>query len=106
MRRLGRSLAARRAAAAVLTPAGVVSAAAPEDTKAPRSTLFVGLDTSGSFRPAYDDAVTFVAHYLYGHMHELGGLSKPRDLFVTAIGGEGEKQAQTLPPYTQVTHEE
>src|SRR4029450_6573203 len=98
MRRLGRSLAARLVAAAVLTTPGVVSAAAPEDTKAPRSTLFVGLDTSGSFRPAYDDALTFVAHYLYGHMHELGGLSKPRDLFVTAIGGKDNNEPKSFHP--------
>src|SRR5262249_10519941 len=92
MSRRGISLAARLAAAALLSAAVVVSAAEPEDNKAPRSTLFVGLDTSGSFRSAYDDAITFVAHYLYGHLHELGGLSKPRDLFVTAIGGKDNNE--------------
>src|SRR4030095_4759700 len=104
MRRLGRSLIARLVAAAVLSVAVVVSAAENEDTKAPRSTLFIGVDTSGSFRPAYDDALTFVAHYLYGHMHELGGLSKPRDLFVTAIGGKGDKAQQSLYPTPRLTH--
>src|SRR4030095_10048790 len=102
MRRLGRSLIARLVAAAVLSVAVVVSAAENEDTKAPRSTLFIGVDTSGSFRPAYDDALTFVAHYLYGHMHELGGLSKPRDLFVTAIGGKGNTATSSLPPLHQL----
>src|SRR5437879_6448970 len=98
MRRRGRSLAARLVAAALLSAAVAVSAAEPEDNKAPRSTLFVGIDTSGSFRPAYDDALTFFSHYLYGHMHELGGLSKPRDLFVTADGGEDNREPQSCHP--------
>ena len=53
MRHQARSLTARLVAAALLSAAVVVSAAEPEETsKAPRSTLFVGLDTSGSFRSA------------------------------------------------------
>jgi hypothetical protein len=99
MRHLARSLTARLVAAALLSAAVVVSAAEPEETsKAPRSTLFVGLDTSGSFRSAYDDAITFVSHYLYGHLHELGGLSKPRDLFVTAIGGKDNHEPKSFHP--------
>src|SRR5438132_11953335 len=97
MSRLRISLATRLAAAALISAAVVVSAAA-EDNKPPRSTLFVGVDTSGSFRAAYDDALTFVAHYLYGHMHELGGLSKPRDLFVTAIGGKDNREPKSFHP--------
>src|SRR5262249_4658426 len=98
MSRRGISLAARLVAAALFSVAVVVSAAEPEDNKTPRSTLFVGLDTSGSFRSAYDDAITFVAHYLYGHLHELGGLSKPRDLFVTAIGGKDNNEPKSFHP--------
>ena len=66
MSRRGSSLVARLVAAALLSVAVVVSAAEPQNAKAPRSTLFVGVDTSGSFRSAYDDALTFVAHYLSG----------------------------------------
>jgi hypothetical protein len=98
MRRVRISLTARVVAAAVLSAAVVVSAGETEDNKPPRSTLFVGVDTSGSFRPAYDDALTFVAHYLYGHMHEFGGLSKPRDLFVTAIGGKDNNEPKSFHP--------
>src|SRR2546425_11400067 len=98
MSRLGVSLAARLVAAALLSAAVVVSAAETEDNKPQRSTLFVGVDTSGSFRFAYDDALTFLGYYLYGHMHELGGLAKPRDLFVTAIGGGGDHAAKSFPP--------
>jgi hypothetical protein len=97
MTRRGLSLAARLVAAALFS-AAVVVAAEPEDSKAPRSTLFVGVDTSGSFRPAYDDAITFVSHYLYGHLHELGGLAKPRDLFVTAIGGTDNNEPKSFHP--------
>ena len=98
MRYLGRSLATRLVVAALLSIAVVASAAETEENKGPRSTLFVGIDTSGSFRSAYDDAITFVAHYLYGHMHELGGLSKPRDLFVTAIGGKDNREPKSFHP--------
>lgn len=98
MSRLRRTLTARLVVALLVSSAAVVSAADTEDTRRLRSTLFVGIDTSGSFRPAYDDALTFVAHYLYGHMHELGGLSKPRDLFVTAIGGKDNREPKPFHP--------
>ena len=71
----------RRIFAATLAAAGVVVATAPARAAdpaepKPRHTLFVGVDTSGSFRHAgYEDAMTFLAHYLYGHVNELGGLA-------------------------------
>jgi hypothetical protein len=94
-----RSLAARLVTVALLGAAVAVSAAEPEDNnKTPRSTLFVGLDTSGSFRSAYDDALTFISHYLYAHLREYGGLAKPRDLFVTAIGGKDNREPKSFHP--------
>ena len=65
----------------------MVSAAETEDNKPPRSTLFVGLDTSGSFRAAYDDALTFVAYYLYGvfRIHYLLALAASA-VTVAAVG--------------------
>jgi len=98
MKRPGIALAARLVAVALIGVSVVASAAETDDTKTPRSTLFVGIDTSGSFKSAYDDALTFVAHYLYGHLHELGGLSKPRDLFVTAIGGKDNREPKSFHP--------
>ncbi|PYN67510.1 MAG: hypothetical protein DMD90_05920 [Candidatus Rokuibacteriota bacterium] len=98
MSRLGVTVVARLVAAALLSVTVVVSAAETEDTKPQRSTLFVGVDTSGSFRFAYDDALTFLAYYLFGHMHELGGLAKPRDLFVTAIGGRDNNEPKAFHP--------
>src|SRR2546427_11181942 len=96
--RLGVTVVARLVAAALLSVTVVVSAAETEDTKPQRATLFVGVDTSGSFRFAYDDALTFLAYYLFGHMHELGGLAKPRDLFVTAIGGRDNNEPKAFHP--------
>jgi hypothetical protein len=69
----------------------------PDERKA-RQALFVGVDVSGSFRRDYDNAVAFLAHYLYGHLNELGGLEKPRDLFVAAIGGKGEDDVKAFHP--------
>ncbi len=90
--------------AVALAAAGAVVAIAPvpaADTAEPlqRHTLFVGVDTSGSFRHAeYDDAMTFLAYYLYGHVNELGGLAKPRDLFVAALGGKDSNEPKAFRP--------
>ena len=87
----------RRLALAGLVTAAVLLAAAVKpaagQTDRTRQTFFVGVDTSGSFQKAgYDDAMTFLAHYLYGHLNGLGGLARPRELFVAAIGGrEGDE---------------
>ncbi len=66
----------------------------------PRMTLFVGVDTSGSFERSgsYDDAMTFLAYYIYGHLNELGGLEKPRELFVGAIGGKNPNEPKAFHP--------
>ena len=54
----------------------------------PRVTIFVGVDTSGSFRSSgsYDDSLRFLAHYIYGHLNALGDLAPPRALFVAPLG--------------------
>src|SRR5438034_10494444 len=94
----------RRVFAVALAAAGVVVAIAPAraaDTAEPvqRHSFFVGVDTSGSFRHAgYEDAMTFLAYYLYGHVNELGGLAKPRDLFVAAIGGKDSNEPKAFRP--------
>ena len=89
------------AAALVLVTALVTSAPAfaqGPDARAPRGALFVGLDTSGSFRRDYDNALAFLAYYLYGHLHGLGELSRPRDLFVAAIGGRETNEPKAFRP--------
>jgi len=64
-----------------------------------RPSFFVGLDTSGSFmRAGYDDALSFLSHYLYGHLNGLGGLAQPRELFVAGIGGNDGEEAKSFHP--------
>lgn len=66
----------------------------------PRQVLFVGVDVSGSFHRSgyYENAITFLAHYLYGHLNELGGLWKPRDLFVASVGGAAGDDPKAFHP--------
>jgi len=62
--------------------------------------MFVGVDVSGSFHGTgyYDDAITFLSHYIYGHMNELGGLSRLRALFVGSVGGQIEDEPKAFHP--------
>jgi hypothetical protein len=66
----------------------------------PRTTLFVGIDASGSFHQSghYDDALSFLAHYLYGHLNGLDGLERPRELFVGQIGGKSVDEPKAFHP--------
>lgn len=75
-------------------------APAPQGEQVPRSTLFIGVDISGSFEQdgRYDDAMTFAAHYIHAHLNGHGGLERPRALFVGAIGGEQPGQPQAFHP--------
>jgi len=66
----------------------------------PRMTLFIGVDVSGSFQRSgdYDNAISFLAYYIYGHLNGLGGLTKPRELFVGAIGGKNKDEPKAFHP--------
>jgi hypothetical protein len=66
----------------------------------PRMVLFIGVDASGSFHNSgdYDNSLSFLARYIYGHLNELGGLQKPRDLFVGSIGGRNQGEAKAFHP--------
>ena len=70
------------------------------DSEKPRLSMFVGVDISGSFMQSdhYDDAIDFLAHYLYAHLHGLGGLEVPSVLFVSSIGGATADQPKTFYP--------
>lgn len=84
-------------AAAIL--AAAVGPASGQGDRTGRNTLFIGVDTSGSFLKAgYDDAMTFLAHYLYGHLNGLGGLAQPRELFVAGIGGRTSDEPKAFRP--------
>jgi hypothetical protein len=91
----------RLAAALILTAALATSVPALAQgpyVRPPRGALFVGVDTSGSFRRDYDNALSFLAHYIYGHLHGLGELTRPRDLFVAAIGGKDPNEPKAFRP--------
>jgi len=72
----------------------------PSEQHKPRTTLFIGVDASGSFKNSgyYDNALTFLAHYIYGHLNELGGLEKPKMLFVASVGGKSRSEQKTFHP--------
>jgi len=90
-----RSLTVALAAGALL--ATTAMAQQPTTDRVGRETLFVGVDTSGSFVQGgdYGNAISFLAYYIYGHLHGLGGLTQVKELFVAAIGGKeaGEPKA-------------
>lgn len=96
-RRATLALLALLAPLALATPA---CTPVPEVENAPRSSLFVGVDVSGSFQKSgrYDDAMEFAAHYLHAHLRGSGGLERPRALFVGAIGGDAPGQTQSFHP--------
>ena len=105
MRENGLLRRAVRAAGAALLSVLVACSYQPAEPKdahnsKSRQALFVGLDVSGSFHRSgyYDNALAFLSHYLYGHVNELGGLTKPREMFVAAIGGQAESDPKAFHP--------
>ena len=87
-------------AGAVLLSLTVAACNPQSGPRQPRLALFVGVDSSGSFRGSgyYDNALSFLAHYIYGHLNELGGLAQPRELFVGAIGGKNRDEPKAFHP--------
>lgn len=66
----------------------------------PRLSMFVAFDISGSFMKSghYDNAIDFLARYLYAHLNGLGGLEVPNALFVSSIGGATANEPKTFYP--------
>ena len=95
-----RRLAVRRLAQAGALAALVACAPSGSDTRTARSTLVIGIDVSGSFRRGgrYDSSIDFAANYLYGHLHGLGELKKPTNVFVGSIGGEQPGETKSFQP--------
>jgi hypothetical protein len=93
---------------AVLAAAVVATACSPGASqeggstggRVARSTLVIGIDVSGSFRSRgrYESSIDFVAHYLYAHLHGLGGLKQPTAVFVGSFGGERPKETKSFQP--------
>lgn len=97
MSRPARSLALALLAGALLA---TTATAQPTTNNRLRESLFVGVDTSGSFVQSgeYGNAISFLAYYLHGHLNGLGGLSQPRELFVAAIGGKEASEPKAFRP--------
>lgn len=71
----------------------------PGDRK-PRTTMFIGVDASGSFKHSgyYDSALKFLSHYIYAHLNNLGEAEKPQALFVGSVGGKRRDEPKTFHP--------
>lgn len=76
------------------------SAVSGSKADAPRQSLFIGVDVSGSFMNGkhFDDSIDFLAHYIYGHLNGTGGLERPNALFVSSIGGARAGEPKTFFP--------
>jgi hypothetical protein len=88
------------AAGAVLLALSGVGCNLHSAKQMPRLTLFIGVDASASFynSGSYDDAMSFLAHYIYGHLNGLGALERPRELFVGSIGGGDKDEPKAFHP--------
>ena len=66
----------------------------------PRLSLFIGVDVSGSFTKSqnFKDSLRFLSYYIYGHLNGIGGLEKPRALFVGSIGGDSPNEPKAFHP--------
>jgi hypothetical protein len=95
-----RRLAVRRLAQGAALVALAACAPSGAEQRTARSTLVIGIDVSGSFRRGgrYDSSIEFAANYLYGHLHGLGGLKKPTNVFVGSIGGEQAGETKSFQP--------
>ena len=89
-------LGARLAAVAMLV--GVLGCAPSESEVPSKYSLIMGIDVSGSFRRQYDDAITFAAYYIYGHLNGLHGLRVPTSLFVSEVGGQRPDEVKSFHP--------
>ena len=90
----------RALAATVLLGTLISCTGEPAEMRKPKSTLFIGVDASGSFRSSghYENALSFLAHYIYGHINELGGLEKPQAMFVASMGGKSMHEPKSFHP--------
>ena len=100
MKQVRSALTASLISAAILLVVIAGCSVQPSEQRKPRTTLFIGVDASGSFKHSgyYDNALTFLAHYIYGHLNELGGLEKPQTLFVASVGGKSRSEPKTFHP--------
>jgi len=71
-----------------------------EKKKLARTSMFIGVDISGSFRKGgyYKDAMRFLAIYIKTHLEGYGQAEVPKSLFVGSIGGSKYDESKTFFP--------
>lgn len=67
---------------------------------APRLSMFVGVDISGSFVESdyYENAIGFMARYIYAHLNGIDEFERPNVFFVGPIGGTIYDEPKTFHP--------
>ncbi len=95
---MNRTLHVAAVLAGVLCLASAGCTQEPAKTHRPHTTLFIGVDASGSFKNSgyYDNALAFLSHYIYGHLNELGGLEKPQAMFIASVGGKDLREPKSF----------
>lgn len=71
-----------------------------EGEREPRLSMFIGVDVSGSYVNSghFHESISFLANYIYAHLHGLGELEEPRELFVSSIGGAKPGEPKSFYP--------
>jgi hypothetical protein len=91
----------RNIALVAIALAGAACAPSANTPQKPgKYTLVVGIDVSGSFQTGgrYQNSIDFASHYIYGHLHGLGGLRVPTALFVGTVGGDKADETKSFQP--------
>jgi hypothetical protein len=84
----------------ILLPLSLAGCVNENNARRARMALFIGIDVSGSFYNSghYQDALNFLAHYIYGHLNTMGQLKPIKGLFVGSIGGQHGDETKSFRP--------
>lgn len=68
--------------------------------EAPRLSMFIGVDISGSFVHSdyYENSISFLANYIYAHINGVDEFERPNVFFVGPIGGTIYDEPKTFYP--------
>lgn len=69
-------------------------------TRQQKISIIIGVDVSGSFYNSgnFQNALDFLAHYIYGHINQVGQLRAVKTMFVGSIGGNSMDEAKSFHP--------
>lgn len=78
----------------------LVSACSLEGEREPRLSMFIGVDVSGSYVNSghFNESISFLANYIYAHLNGMGELEKPKELYVSSIGGAKPGEPKSFYP--------